>query len=367
MSWQTRMLAASLTASFVVAGCDAFPWNDEREPDHGGTPSSACISGEELEVPDDLACTGLYADFGAKMVAPTVRPFAPAVSFWSDGYDKERFIELPEGTTIDASRVDDWRFPTGTKVWKEIRTSSGRKIETRFFWKASEDRWLQAAYVWSEDGARATRGEGSEVFVDGKPYRIPTANDCNDCHRGRRDKLLGVEALSLALEGATGITLAQLVAEGRVVPSPVQTSMTLPDPALAVLHVNCGVTCHNGTTSATAYSTGLRLRLTIDEVTTKPPSTWEALVSSIDVPATSPGWAGEVRVKPGSPEESLIVQVMRHRGAGQMPPLATTVVDSQSVALVEAWVRALPRATEEPPDDEEKEEEVEEEQEEEKP
>src|SRR5690606_24044367 len=103
------------------------------------------------------------------------------------------------------------------------------------------------------------------------------------------------------------------------------TALSLPDPALGVLHVNCGVTCHNGSPNATARSTGLRLRLGFDEVATKPASAWEAFTSAVGVPAKSPGWAGSTRITPGAPEESLVVEVMKVRGDGQMPPLATTV------------------------------------------
>src|SRR5207247_9795538 len=95
--------------------------------------------------PADLARTGLYADWQTKTVAPAERVFAPAVPFWSDGYDKTRLIELPDGVPIDATAVDDWTFPVGTKVWKEFRHKE-RKIETRLFWKVAADRWARAAY-----------------------------------------------------------------------------------------------------------------------------------------------------------------------------------------------------------------------------
>ena len=182
----------------------------------GGDESSetaAPVCGAADEVPDDLACTGLYADFGAKTLSPAARPFAPAVSFWSDGFDKDRFIALPNGTVIDATSMDDWRFPVGTKAWKEIRQGQ-RKIETRMLWKVKEDRWLQAAYVWSEDGTRAVRGEGTDIIVNGAPYHVPKTDDCNDCHHGRKDKLLGFEAISLGQAAATGLNLGALIQEG---------------------------------------------------------------------------------------------------------------------------------------------------------
>ncbi len=302
-----------------------------------------CASAPEDEVPDDLACTGLYTDLGTKTLAPTAIAYAPAAPLWSDGYDKDRWIELPAGTAIDASNVDDWRFPVGTKAWKEFRRGE-RKIETRFFWKVSDDRWLQASYVWSEDGTKATRGEGTDLEVDGAPYHVPKTQDCNACHRGRKDKLLGFEAVSLAQTAAKGLTLSKLIEDERIAPAPAQKTIALPDPALGVLHANCGITCHNGTPTATAYSTKLRMRLGFDEIVSAPVERWESYQTLVGVDATMPGWAGEVRLVPGSPETSLIVTVMRLRGEGQMPPIASDVVDEQGVGAVEAWIRSLSKA-----------------------
>lgn len=337
----TFALAANAVRWTILFGAPtvmvACAGDDAKTVDRSAT---SCL-GSVDEAPSDLACTGLYADFGAKMLAPSARPYAPAVSFWSDGFEKERYLFLPDGAAIDATKIDDWRFPVGTKAWKEIRHGQ-RRIETRFFWKVKQDRWLQAAYVWSDDGLRATRAEGTEVVVDGKPYHVPKTTECNDCHRSRSEKILGFEALSLSQPGALGVTLAVLAAENRISPAPVRTVVTLPDPALGILHVNCGITCHNASATATAFSTGLRLRLGFDEVLTKPLEKWEAITSSVDVDATSPGWAGAVRIKPGAPEESLILDVMKLRGEGQMPPIATSVVDTHAIGVVEAWVRAMP-------------------------
>src|ERR1043165_6412078 len=56
--------------------------------------------------------------------------FSPQYPLWSDGAHKRRWIYLPPGTAIDASRLDAWEFPIGTRLWKEF--SLGGPIETRF-------------------------------------------------------------------------------------------------------------------------------------------------------------------------------------------------------------------------------------------
>ncbi len=306
-----------------------------------GTSEAAVTScgGAPDDVPDDLACTGLYDDFSEKRIAANVRAFAPAVALWSDGFEKDRFIQLPEGETIDASNADDWKFPVGTKAWKEFRAGT-RKIETRLLWKVRDDRWLSATYVWSPDGTTAQRHAGGIIDVDGKPYEVPKTTQCNECHKGRKDRLLGFETISLGQRGASGLSLETLIAEERIAPAP-RTPIDLP-PALAYLHVNCGVSCHNASSSATAYSTGLRFRVSVAELG-RPLASWEVLKTSLDVPARTPEWADEPRIVPGDAESSLVVRLMKQRGkdVGQMPPLGTSKVDDAAVETVSSFIASL--------------------------
>ncbi|MBX3232822.1 MAG: hypothetical protein KIT84_43890 [Labilithrix sp.] len=325
-----RMFVVALAAAAASAGACSS--------EDGG--AGACGPESQDEVPNDLACTGLYSDFATRTIAPTARAYAPGVAFWSDGLDKDRYIELPEGQTVDATSMDDWKFPNGTKVWKDIHKGP-KKVETRFFWKTNAGKWLQTSYVWSEDGTKATVGAGTDVMLDGEPYHIPTTTECSECHRGRRDKLLGFEAVSLAQPGATGVTLATLAREDKIVPKPAVTAVTVPNPAYGVLHVNCGVTCHNATPSATAETTGLRLRLAFEELAANEPEVeWDLYKTLVGVETTSAGRAG-LRVKAGAPDESELVKAMGMRGDGQMPPLASTVVDTQGVDVVKRWIEGL--------------------------
>jgi len=290
------------------------------------------------QAPAELACTGLYADFATKEVAKSARLYAPAVSFWSDGYEKERWIELP-GTPIDASNMDDWKFPVGTKVWKEFRFRD-RKIETRLLWKAKEDGWVMASYVWSQDGTKATRGEGQSLTIGGAPYHVPTVIECNDCHKGRKDILLGFEAISLAQPAASGVTLAVLAQEKRLAPPPAQTSLTV-EPGLGVLHVNCGVSCHNATPGANGKDSTLRLRIGFDEASSRPVASWQMMATMVGVAATLPGWGGGLRLAPGAPDQSVLIATMKARGTGQMPP-STQELDFAGITAVEGFVRAFP-------------------------
>jgi hypothetical protein len=328
----------TLPIAMLVAIAGSACSEDEPAPSASEAAITACTNAPD-EAPDDLACTGLYDSFAEKRIAKDVRTFAPAVPLWSDGFEKERFILLPEGQTIDAANADEWKFPVGTKAWKEFRSGT-RKIETRLLWKVREDRWIASTYVWSADGLTAQRHSGGSIDVDGRPYDVPKTTQCNECHKGRKDRLLGFEAISLGQPGASGLTLETLAAENRLEPPPARTQRRVP-PALAYLHVNCGVSCHNASSSATAYATGLRFRLGLSELTGKPMSTWEIVKTSLGVPARTPEWSEEPRIVAGDPDASLVVRLMKQRGDGQMPPLGTTKVDDAAVQAVSSWIASL--------------------------
>ncbi len=53
------------------------------------------------------------------------------------------------------------------------------------------------------------------------------------------------------------------------------------------------------------------------------------------------GITGAKLVVPGDPERSILYQRVKRRGPGQMPPLATSVVDDEATALLYEWIRAM--------------------------
>lgn len=339
------MRCAALAAPLLVAAAFGCVSGD-AEP---APPAVSDATATPDVAPDDLAATGLYADLATKALSPRVRAFAPAHPLWSDGAEKLRWIELPDGATIDASSPDDWRFPVGTKSWKEFRIGA-RRVETRFWWKVREGKWLAAAYAWSDDERTATRGEGKTVTVGDRRWTIPTSDACSECHRGKKDRLLGFEAVNLGLDGATGLTLAALVAEARLAPAPPTARLVIPDdgtgasgPALGWLHTNCGVGCHNSNPNATGYPIGLRLRLDVADLSGRAPAEWSARTSSIGVPAKNPDEPGQLRVVPGDPDASLLVARISAEGKARMPPLGTEIVDRAGLDAVRAWIAAQPR------------------------
>lgn len=310
----------------------------------------ASCAADTLLPSSELVCTGLYADIAAKVTAPGVLPYAPAVPLWSDGAEKQRWISLPPAGVIDNTTPTEWIFPTGTKVWKEF-SKEGRRVETRLWQKVHERYWVDGTYLWNEDESAATLFMGGDIaLADGATYHVPTQDECQKCHRGRTDRILGFDQVLLGLPGAAGLTLDTLVQQGKLSVPPASTNLTIGDdgtgaaaPALAWLHVNCGTTCHNSNSSSTAYSAGMLLRLDPMLLDGRPVGGFDQLTTTVGVATQTPDWIGMIRIVPGAPEQSLLYQLISHRGAGmQMPPIATSVVDDADDALVESWIAAMP-------------------------
>jgi mono/diheme cytochrome c family protein len=56
---------------------------------------------------------------------------------------------------------------------------------------------------------------------------------------------------------------------------------------------------------------------------------------------------GTPLIKPGDPDHSILYQRATRRGTGQMPPLATSLVDRRAAKLLRQWISGLPEQTSE--------------------
>jgi hypothetical protein len=335
--------ASSGADATTDAEADAGVWQYAAECAEAGSPP-----------PNTIECTGLYADVASNTLAPGIRAYAPAIPLWADFAEKERWIYLPPGTTIDATDPNEWIFPVGTKLFKQF-TRDGKRVETRMWQKTQPNFWVRATYAWNADDTEATISAGADLpwGTDGGVYHIPTGDECDQCHRGRDDRILGFEQVSLGLAGATGLTLAELASEKLIAPIPTMTSLTVGDdgtgkaPApLSWLHINCGVTCHNDNSNSTAYGSSMRLRLDPTMLDGGSSVDVPSRTTTMDVLANSPGGGGQARIIPGDPTHSLLVELISNRGTddpaqNQMPPIATNLVDVPDTQNVIAWIAAM--------------------------
>lgn len=310
--------------------------------------------------PARLADTGLYLDGRLDDVDPRARPFSPQYPLWSDGMTKRRWIALPAGATIDASDEYAWTFPVGTRLWKEF-AFGGRRIETRFLWRATPSRWVSASYVWTEDGSDAVLApaEGVPGVVEvapGRRHSIPGRNDCAACHGpSDRVQVLGFNALQLSTDRDPAaihgeplrpdmLTLSTLEEQHVLVPSRPERVTTPPrvrtsDPdtraMLGYLSANCGV-CHNGTGGIAGFTASLAYRDVVSD--------GDAVVRSLvgqqtrwQIPGVPEGRS--VLLQPGAPEQSAIYVRMRSRSpSSQMAPLGSVLRDEEAVSALARWI-----------------------------
>ena len=325
---------------------------------HAGSGDSHAGSDPAYAPPSRLIETGLYADGRIGTIDPRNRPYSPQYPLWSDGAAKARWIFLPPGTAIDTTDPADWRFPIGTRFWKEF-TFGGRKVETRFLWRASANEWVFATYVWNEEGTDAVLAPVAGIphavaIASGRGHDIPSAADCRACHGERHAGPLGFNALQLstdrdpnAIHGeplAPGMTtLATLNAAGLLSPARPELVASPPrirtaDPetraVLGYFAGNCGH-CHNrgGDIAYDGPSLAHRDILDGDAVAAAllaKPTSWQ-------VPGQPDG--ASFMLRGGHPEASaMLVRMKSRRPSSQMPPLGTNLKDDEAIAALSRWI-----------------------------
>jgi hypothetical protein len=302
-------------------------------------------------VPVKLSCTGLYQGRAPLTYASSALPYTPGVTFWSDGAEKQRFLYLPPGSQIDTSQLDSWKFPVGTKAWKEFRRNSAL-VETRLFWKRGEGNWFSGTYVWDHEQSDAVLNDSRTPLLSDDGYEIPTAKDCGKCHHGGSDSLLGVEAVSLALPTAVGVTLESLRDSGSLSDAPEPISVALPEDdtgkaaaALGYLHVNCGMPCHSS--RGLGEETQLILRMRADQLwpAPVPVEQTDAYMATVSQSPTTASvhqkFPEALRITPGNHDQSLLWLLSHRRGDYQMPPLVSHRVDDVGTQELSEWIDAL--------------------------
>jgi hypothetical protein len=313
---------------------------------------------QEPCAPALLRETGLYEASRPGAIARGVRQFSPQYPLWTDGATKARWIYLPPGTSIDTTIPGDWVFPVGTRFWKEF-SFNGRKVETRFIWRASADQWIFASYAWNEEQTDAVLAPadgipGAADLAPGRRHNIPGTSDCRACHGTTRPGPLGFNALQLstdrdpnAIHGeplAPGMmTLATLSDEGRLSPSRpefvtnpprIQAGSPTTRAVLGYFASNCG-TCHNRSGDTTFTGPSLK---------------HSDLANGDDVTSRLLAYATEWQV-PGQPEgasrmlnaavpdaSAMLVRMRSRRPSSQMPPLGTVLRDDAAIAVIEKWL-----------------------------
>jgi uncharacterized repeat protein (TIGR03806 family) len=304
-------------------------------------------SGPPSPFPDLLSKTGCVDPADATKPAAGLVPYDVNSPFWSDGAEKERWMALPDGTTITVNANGHFDFPNGTVLVKNFWLG-GKRIETRLLVHHDDGVWAGYSYEWNDAQTDAVLLPASKAKTIGtQTWRYPSRSDCVGCHTQAAGRSLGLEVGQLngdyvyaktnrvanqlaTLEhiGMLSAPLGKPPAQLEAYPSP-SGATPLDGRARSWLHANCSH-CHRPT-GPTPVSLDLRFDTPLSMT-----NTCGATPQRGDL-----GVTGAKIIAPGQPSQSVLSLRPHAVGAYRMPPLASTVVDVNGTALLDAWISSI--------------------------
>lgn len=298
-----------------------------------------------------------------------VLPYDLITPLFTDYAHKARFVWMPAGAQAKYTRDEALDFPVGTVLIKNFYypydfrdLSKGRRIiETRLLIHKT-DKWDALTYIWNEkqdDAELNIIGANKSVdWVDLKgarmhdDYSVPNKNQCKGCHSyngaftpiGPKVRNLNHEydypdgkSNQLARWAAAGYLTgydAAANADNRVAKWDDSTSGTLDQRARAYLDVNCGH-CHRP--EGPANPSGLYLFYH---------NTDQGKLGILKTPEAAGAGGGDFLydIIPGHPEASIMPYRMgKLNDPGKMmPQIGRKLVHQEGVALINAWIAAMP-------------------------
>lgn len=316
-------------------------------------------SGDPL--PPTLADAGAFTDLAMLTPEPGILPYQINAPFWSDHAVKQRWFSVPDpDRTFGFSPTANWSLPTGS-VWikhfdldlERGNPETRRRLETRFLIR-NEAGVYGFTYRWDDEQGNAHLvpeeglSESFEIKEDGvvrtQVWRYPSWSECLACHTPQGGLVLGFNTPQLNREMIYGNeTVNQLLAFSQMgyfkdplesvddltaMVDPADNSAPLDERVRSHLAVNCAQ-CHQPGGPALGSWDG-RFTTPLQEA---------GLLEGLLV--NDRGHPANRVIRPGSIEESMIWQRISVLGTGHMPPVATSELDHESIALFELWINSL--------------------------
>lgn len=303
-----------------------------------------------------LSELGLFTDLPHQQPASGVVPYKVAVSLYSDGASKHRFLSLPPGTQLQY-QDDRWGLPVGTRLIKTFffpvdardPTQGETLVETRIL-EQTDAGILKGTYRWNAEQTDALCTGGNEdvaiSFIDAagtarhETFHIPGTSRCNTCHQSDAEsRALGIRTRQMNVDGGyeegTTNQIDQLVLLNLLDTAPPPAtrqfladpfgSALLPDRAASYLDVNCG-SCH----SADGYAAGTALL-------------WDLGHASEGICSPTASVNGRNRaIVPGHPEESeLLARMQSSDPFLHMPQGPSHIPDQAGIQVLTGWIAEL--------------------------
>jgi uncharacterized repeat protein (TIGR03806 family) len=340
--------AAALVVAFASCGSVAG--------DEACTPGGDGTYVRELYDELDSYCMVAIRDGEIAPLSAAVVPYELVTPLFSDYAVKRRTVWVPPGTAATYRPDDAFDFPVGTLVTKSFgfpaaeATVGGpvRWVETRVMVRR-EAGWTGTAYLWDEAQRTARKQPGGAIrdidvrATDGSvrraAYLVPSQQQCPKCHG--RDSVfvpLGLRESGLARDDQLARWTRAGILEGApAVGAPPRPAWN--DPlastevrARAYLDANCAF-CHDA--KGEARTTGLYLTFGEAE---------PARLGRCKSPVAAGRATGGLRfdVVPGDPDTSILLQrMLATEPALAMPEIGRSLVHTEGVELVRAWIAAM--------------------------
>jgi len=305
-------------------------------------------AGQQGQIPTQLSDWGCFQVGDPTNFSSSVIPYDINALLWSDFADKGRFMAIPDGTTINVDSQGRFDFPVGSVVGKNFRLN-GQLIETRLLLHHQQPHgWRGYSYEWNDTETEATLlTTAKNKDINGQIWHYPSRAECDSCHTAVAGFTLGPEIGQLNrsfVYPSTGIEANQLITleSINVLTNPLSEAekstvfYAIDDIAYSAerrarsyLHSNCAQ-CHQPGGPG-GGNMDLRMATSLED----------ARICNEAPLGNTLGLITPVIVAPGDPDNSVLVLRMEHPGQYRMPPLATSVVDTQAMTVIREWISGL--------------------------
>jgi uncharacterized repeat protein (TIGR03806 family) len=357
VTWQRQLASTTLQiTSFVVDQRGQLLISDHPGPTNLYKLVRTPRQNSTQKFPTRLSETGLFLSTKNHEVQPGVIPYSVNAPAWVDGAYVQRFMALPGESHMG-------NFTNGTVLVQTLsleRTAgdpaSRQRIETRLFTR-QQGQWVGYSYRWDEAQSDATlvgaKGDEKEFVIEDKHlpdgrrrqvWRFPSRAECSACHSRAAEFVLGLRDLQLnKVHDYGGVkdnelrTLQHIgVFTGSIpkppverLPDPYDPSQNLDTRVRAYLQVNCSA-CH-----VEAGGGNSKMNLSFGTAT-----------NQMNIFGARPqhdtfGINNAMLIAPGDPDRSILLQRLKRRGRGQMPPIVISTVDEQAVTLIRDWIQGM--------------------------
>jgi uncharacterized repeat protein (TIGR03806 family) len=296
--------------------------------------------------PNLLSETGCFDPADPTQPDSGLIPYDVNTRLWSDGAEKDRWLALPDGTTIGLMPDGDFDFPIGTVLIKQF-SFDGVPFETRLLTRHDDGGWAGYSYEWLDDLSDAVvleEGKTKQV-TDEVLWTYPSRDQCMQCHTDAAGFVLGPEVIQLNRDlvyPSTGIEANQLTtldyigmftaglsddASNLQALAPITTGWEpVARRARSYLHANCSG-CHrpDGPAQSTA---DFRFSTKLEDMN----------ICNVAPGQGDMGVPGAQMLAPGDPSSSVISLRMHTLTSDRMPPLGTAIVDAAGVGVIDTWI-----------------------------